>query len=167
MVNYKAGLGTWILLDKHYAIGTEAIYTYTPPANIILNQYKEIKILFKGQTTATLQLELLISSMTSGYYETFSIVDDGVTAETQNANASECKLMTTVLIDAAKNVTLEIHIFMLPQGKVHIMWVGIAGGEGQIIGTCEVTDSTIDDIIIQTSTSTWTANTDIEVLALR
>ncbi len=161
MTNSRASRGM-VVLDKHEATGTEASYTFTPDPAILNDKYSKILIIFDGKTTASLALELKINGSATGHYWTMTENNQGTLTGSTASNASEFPLADTSVITAATHLMGEISLY-LSDIATAVVSIDSTIGAGRHYNkmTGNIVTSTITEIKIQTSTSTWVAGTKI------
>ena len=167
-----------VVLDNHIASGAEASYTYTPGTALSFTTYSKIIVEIDMSATASFILQAVLNGVggTVNYsWGERMAVAPSVTAITPASGAAELVLGTATLIAAADNSF---------GGRFQIYSVLAAGGVGIIAGdsflteqvnaNAEIlahkTDIDIDEISsikLQTSTSTWKANSRITIYGVK
>jgi len=163
------GFAKMELLDHHIATGTESSYTFTPSSALdIQSTYGKIIIFFSGVNTATLAMQVKIDSIASYDYSKL-LADTSTVSTALTTGASTFEVIGTELIDgnsAFFSGCLELWSFQTSGAtdRCMIKSSGWTAHEGQqhTYGIPATGDTeTIANIEVLTSTSTWTANTEI------
>jgi len=163
------GFAKMELLDHHIATGTESTYTFTPSTALdIQSTYAKIIVFFSGVNTASLAMQVKIDALTS--YDYSKLLADTTTVSTALTTAAGAfEVIGTELIDGNSAFfagALELWTLQSSGGtdRCMIRSVGWTAHEGnQICAGAPASGDTeeIASIEVLTSTSTWTANTEI------
>ncbi len=161
MPNYKAR-SQWQLIENYKSLGTGTTKTFTFPA-IDFTRISHLVLIVTGGTTAALELRLQFEGdTTSAYYYDGRRMVGG--AETLLAVDAEeyLVLLSAILNDAANRANfIEAHItipttgLQYPSASIHSSCSGATGGNEETQGFLAVGKSSLSNITISVSTSSW------------
>jgi len=159
-------------IAQHTALGTEAIHTFDFSADPLdlVGKYSAIVIIISGETTASLQLELKINGTTTLYSINGTQSDSGTISGIARQSQAQWAILETALLDTGRRFMGHVMIKLTdPTDDLCINGQMLAIGEGLYnFGGAQTTDTTeINEIIIETSTSTWLAGTRFNVYGIR
>ena len=166
------GAGKLELLNSQKASGAVANFTYTPATALNLSTtYSEIIVLIQGVTTATCIVELVINQLGGTVYSNEYVLNDTATVSgVESLGQAEWVLIPAALMDNPRIFSARAHI-TLDENDTNFLMHGqaIAAGEGSIIysGDLGVSGSTITEVKVETSTSTFAINTTFMVYGVR
>ncbi len=166
MANYKAQ--AMELIETRILTGTSASEAFVLDHDLVTN-YSSIVLYFAIKVTATLDAELIVNGVTSAYYTyTIKASDQAITAHSNLAHLMLGSALTTANFTAGK-----LEIFNGIGASPMISYTGFIGnGQGitakDIKGACNSTiATTITDILITTSTSTFAVGTKFSLYGVR
>ena len=161
--------GVMELLDRHIATGTASTYTKTfSPALDIQSTYGKIIVFFSGVNTASLAMQVDIDGI-GGYDYSKLLADTSTVSTALTTSASAFEVIGTELIDGnSRFFAGELELWSQQSSgatdRCMIRSVGWTAHEGNQINAGNPTSGDTEEIAtieVLTSTSTWTANTEI------
>ncbi len=166
MPNYKAR-GKKTLLDHHKATTTESSYTFTRSLDM-KNIYRSIEILITGAASAALAMELVINAGTNFDHSNL-IMDTSTLTGGLVVDATEIPILSAAILDDGEEFMIKLEIaYSGVTDKLILQSMATAPHEGLDFrsATAETVASIITSLKIQTSTSTWFAETEITIYGI-
>jgi len=162
--------GSMVLLAKHKAAIAEGTFTINL-ADVLNTKYSEIKVVINGTATASLALQATINALGANYLQKgLSSIGGAVTA-INITTGSILKLASTSILTGATKFESWFTIKRQDDGT----WtMGQWGSTGFSVGNesgswnnDQTSTTTLTQIVISTSTSTWKLGTEIEVYGVK
>ena len=162
--------GSLVLLGRHIAAIAESTFTFNF-ADVKYTKYSEILIKVNGGATASLELQAVINSLNSGISQNgFTAIGASLTVVNLSSRSSIQLASTSVLTGA----TDFVGTILLKRNASGIWEVADCDFTGYAVGK-EVTSAslgsptltTLNTLVIQTSTSTWKVGTEFEIYGVK
>ncbi len=167
MTNSRAG-NTFGKIHNTLASGTAAIWTFNPTLDMKL-VYREIIIIMTGKATAALGLNLTVNNVTD-YDESYVNADTTTLTTVVNITQPAVLFLPASHIDGAVAFHAKISIVLDDaDDQLHIHSRAAAPHEGNFTNDLIAISSgtSITELEITTTTSTWIAGTEITVYGIR
>jgi len=153
------------------ATGSSQVFTLNKN---LYDDYAYLIVIGKGQTNGSMNLELKIDGLTTGY-RIDTLIQDNTTLTGSEANSqAHWVIIPSAILDIASRVfwfvaNISVSTNDVPETRALIQCHSGAMEEGQawISGDNAVTDATISDLTIETSTSTWEKNAQFAVYGVK
>lgn len=160
--------GYMVLLGKHTAVVAESTFTFNFADVDLANKYSEIVIKIHGTATASLALQMKINGTSSGYYADGLKDLVGTLTGVNFSATTQHEIIGTNIITGANNFKARI-ILSIENAQANILSEGGVGGNGmtKLQGLVGLLVNLLNSLTIQTSTSTWSILTTIEVYGVR
>ena len=167
-----AGAGKLELIESYIAPSTASTKTFTFAARDMISDYSELTIIGAMKSSAALDLELNIDSVTASYDYNYIMNDSTTVSGVQVNSGSEFKFLPTAIIDGVREMNFTVHIKYYDNINYWMIeWVAGSSNEGCLtgVGVCPDGSNTSDltRLTVSTSTSTWAVASHMTLYGVR
>jgi len=162
-----------VAIAEHIATTTEAGHTFDFSADPLdmVSEFKAVLILISGRTTASFELQLKVNGTTTTYTIDGTQTDTTVVSGIARNSQAHWAILETALLDSGGRRFMGHVMIQLEDAGDDLCMVGQMGALGEGLynfAGVQLTDTTeINEIILETSTSTWDAGTRITVYGIK
>ena len=162
--------GAMVPLGRYSAKKAESTKTFNLAGVDIVDKYSKIIVQIDLQPSASLELQMTLNGIASYFQDGNSSI--GGTQAAIDITQSTLRLGSTSVItavDQTTNCDVEISAMKGTSANLRIFWhLGtVTVGDESGSGGCAANPTTLDTIVIQTSTSTWKVGTVITVYGMK